>query len=817
MRPDLPTGTVTLLFTDVEGSTRLLHELGSESYANALAEHRRVIREVCAAEGGVEVDTQGDAFFFAFPTAPGAVAAASAFTEALSSGPIQVRVGLHTGAPLLGDEGYVGDDVHFAARVAASAHGGQVVLSAATAERVELLLTDLGEHRLKDIDEPVAISQLGAGSFPPLKTISNTNLPRPASSFLGREAELTEVLARIGGGARLLTLSGPGGTGKTRLALEAATSLVGQYKAGVFWVGLASLRDPSLVTETIAQTLGAKDGLALHIADRELLLLLDNLEQVIEAARDLSTLLQSCPNLTLIVTSRELLRISGEVEYAVPPLAEPEAVALFCARSQLEPSAEIAELCSRLDSLPLAVELAAARTKVLTPGQILERLSDRLDLLTGGRDADPRQQTLRATIEWSYDLLTPAEQQLFARLSIFAGGCTPEAAEDVAGADLDALQSLVEKSLLRFSNERYWMLETIRELAGERLVESGELERLRSRHIEHLLAATRSTIAAGPGPLPRDWPHRFEPERANLRDAMTWALAADRVEDACVLAIAYGFLCRMQGPLSEGRSWLRVVLEREGHVGDAVRQRALRVAASLAEIQRDHEASLLLAEQSLALARSDGDPSTVAAALLALGVAEGSASNFQRAESLEREALAMFEASGDERQVRQTLGLLAWVTIARGDYAQAQELCERALRISRADGDDRGVVIAVGNLGHSLAKQGRFDEALPLQLEALRLARDNLDIGGVADTLVELATLAVACGQYEESAVLLGASGGIRTETQSALDTVGERLYQDALATLRAELQTDDLAAATARGLRMSLDEIVEYALASLD
>ena len=280
---DLPSGTVTFLFTDVEGSTKLLHELGAEGYADALAEHRRVIRQACAVEGGVEVDTQGDAFFFAFPAAPAAVAAASVFTEALAPGPIQVRVGLHTGTPLLTEEGYIGDDVHFGARVAASSHGGQVILSAATAELVELELTDLGEHRLKDIAEAVPIFQLGNGSFPPLKTISNTNLPRPASSFVGRDDELLEVLSRFEDGARLVTLTGPGGTGKTRLAIEAAATLVPEYKAGVFWVGLATLRDPALVTETIAQTLGAKDGVADHIGDREMMLLLDNLEQVIDA------------------------------------------------------------------------------------------------------------------------------------------------------------------------------------------------------------------------------------------------------------------------------------------------------------------------------------------------------------------------------------------------------------------------------------------------------------------------------------------------------------------------------------------------------
>jgi len=466
MRADLPSGTVTFLFTDVEGSTKLLHELGAEGYAAALAEHRHLIRESCARHSGVEVDTQGDAFFFAFPTAPGALSAAGEMTETLASGPIQVRIGMHTGTPLLTDEGYVGGAVHFGARIAASGHGGQVLVSAPTRALLEpsdtvsqgVSLLNLGEHRLKDIEGAVSIFQLGEDSFPPLKTISNTNLPRPASSFVGRGDELEEVLARIKVGARLVTLTGPGGSGKTRLALEAASSLVPEYKAGVFWVGLAALRDPSLVPETIAQTIGAKDGLAEHIGEREMLLLLDNLEQVIESAPELSALLSACPNLTLLVTSRELLRVQGEVEYPVPPLASPEAVSLFGERAQLEPSEEIAELCARLDNLPLAVELAAARVKALSPAQILERLSQRLDLLKGGRDADPRQQTLRATIEWSYDLLSPEEQELFARLSVFAGGCTLAAAEEVAGADLDTLQSLVEKSLSRFTNERYWML-----------------------------------------------------------------------------------------------------------------------------------------------------------------------------------------------------------------------------------------------------------------------------------------------------------------------------------------------------------------------
>jgi len=296
MRDDLPAGTVTFLFTDVEGSTKLLHSLGAEAYAQALADHRRIVRESCTVLGGVEVDTQGDAFFFAFPTAPGALAAAQAVTEALAPGVIHLRIGLHTGTPLVTDDGYVGDDVHFAARVAASAHGGQIVLSRATRTLVDgLAVIDLGEHRLKDIDGAVSIYQLGDKSFPPLKTISNTNLPRPASSFVGREHEISAVLAKVESGARLLTLTGPGGSGKTRLAVEAAATLVPSYRAGVFWVGLASLREASLVMDTIAQTLGAKDNLAEHIAEREMLLLLDNLEQVIEAAPALSGLGRPVP------------------------------------------------------------------------------------------------------------------------------------------------------------------------------------------------------------------------------------------------------------------------------------------------------------------------------------------------------------------------------------------------------------------------------------------------------------------------------------------------------------------------------------------
>ena len=439
------------------------------------------MRAAFAAHGGAEVDTQGDAFFVAFPTAPGALAAAAASLDGLAGGPISVRIGLHTGTPLLTDEGYVGEDVHRAARIAACGHGGQVLVSISTAALVDSeVLHDLGEHRLKDLSAPERIYQLGEAEFPALKSLYRTNLPIPATSFLGRETELFEVAALLArDDVRLLTLTGPGGTGKTRLALQAAAEASDAYPDGVFWVPLAPLRDSALVLEEAARAVGANDGLAEHVADKKLLLLLDNFEHLLDAAAGLAGPLAICPNLRLIVTSREPLHLSGEQEYPVPPLASNEGVELFSSRARAirpdyVPTAAVAEICRRLDDLPLALELAAARIKALSPEQILERLEQRLPLLTGGaRDLPERQRTLRATIEWSHDLLQESEQRLFARLAVFRGGCTLDAAEDICDADLDTLQSLVDKSLLRHNEERYWMLETIREYATEKLDESG--------------------------------------------------------------------------------------------------------------------------------------------------------------------------------------------------------------------------------------------------------------------------------------------------------------------------------------------------------
>jgi predicted ATPase/class 3 adenylate cyclase len=822
MRRDLPSGTVTFLFTDVEGSTRLLHALGAEGYADALAEHRREVREACAAEGGVEVDTQGDAFFFAFPTALGAVAAAEAMTEALAPGPIQVRVGLHTGSPLLADEGYVGDDVHFAARVASSGHGGQVVLSAATVAALgptnSLLqaLSELGEHRLKDIQEAVPLYQLGQGSFPPLKTISNTNLPRPASSFLGRETELAEVLARIEQGARLLTLTGPGGTGKTRLAIEAAATLVPAYKAGVFWVGLASLRDPSLVVETIAQTLGAKDALAEHIQDRELLLLLDNLEQVIDASPELSALLQSCPNLTLLVTSRELLRIAGEVEYAVPPLATQEAVDLFCERSQLDPAAHISELCARLDSLPLAVELAAARTKALSPAQILERLSGRLDVLKGGRDADPRQQTLRATIEWSYELLTPAEQELFARLSVFDGGCTLEAAEEVCHADLDTLQSLVEKSLVRFSAERYWMLETIREFAGERLREADALEGAMDSHADWMLR--RAAEVGRTRALDRRVREGFIREQDNFRRALAWAEERGRADLQLGLIGRSWLFWWDRGHSGEGLRWVEAALR--GSAGDRSKARAdvLAAGAMFAARSGDQERLASHARESLAIARERADPPGEIWPLIFLAIWASQEGDYAASARQNEEAIAIASETGNRELVGIALNNLGVNASLEGNVEQAATFFDRARVISRELGAVEDLALETLNVAECFRVLARVDEAAGVASEGLALAREIESERAILQGLEVVVAIQHARGmEARDIARIFGAAEALRDRLGEAPAQEYEADLESIADRLEATLGHDGYEIALREGRVLPLDAVVDAALASLD
>jgi predicted ATPase/class 3 adenylate cyclase len=820
---DLPTGTVTLLFTDIEGSTRMLQELGREAYVRALTEHRRLLREAFTAHGGVEVEMQGDSFHFAFPYARDAVAAAAAGQRALAEHPwehqpIKVRVGLHTGEPMQTDGLYAGLDVHQAARLMSAAHGDQVLLSARTADlvdgEVDVELIDLGEHRLKDLIAPQRLYQLGAGVFPPLKTISNTNLPHPASSFVGREREVAEIVARVEAGARLLTLTGPGGSGKTRLAIEAAAELVPEYPAGVVWIGLASLREAALVSEAIAQALGARNGLAERIAEQELLLLLDNFEHLIDAAPELPGLLERCPNLTLLVTSRELLRVTGEAEYPVPALAEPEAVALFCQRTRAEPSEDIGELCRRLDSLPLAVELAAARAKALSPRQIVDRLSQRLDLLKGGRDADPRQQTLRATIQWSYDLLTKHERDVFARLSVFVGGCTLEAAEEAAGADIDTLQSLVEKSLLRYSNERYWMLETIREFAWGQLEQSEELADTGRRHADFLLKLTRELQAAlGANSALHT---RFAREHDNFRAALAWAEQTGETGRQLDLISQSWQFWWYRGHAGEGLRWVESALAR-GKDERSRRTVDVLAAGAMFAYRREDLASLRrYAEESLALARALEEIDATIWPLILLGIWAVETKDYDWATSLNEEAIAVARETGDRKLVGIATNNLGNGLLEQGDLDRAVQCFEEALAISRELGTLDEIPTETLNLARSLDGAGRFREAVKTAKEGLALAHEVGTLTALAYGFILLGAFASRDGASLLAARLLGVGDLL-------LERVGEPIaelagtFEAAVTQLLSVLGEKEYGRAFAEGRAMTLDDAMALALQGLN
>jgi predicted ATPase len=805
----LPTGTVTFLFTDIEGSTRVMHELGAEAYAEALAEHRRIVRAAVAAHEGVEVDTQGDAFFVAFPTAPGALGAAVEARNALGQGPIRVRMGLHSGTPLVTDEGYVGPDVHRAARIAAAGHGGQILVSASTATLVgDDQLRDLGPHRLKDLSAPERIYQVGDEDFEPLKSLHQTNLPIPATPFLGREKELPEVLQLLSqDDIRLLTLTGPGGTGKTRLATQAAAMVSDAYPEGVWWVPLAPLRDSELVLSTTAQVLGAKNGIADHIGDKTMLLLLDNFEQVVEAATDVAQLLGSCPKLGVLVTSREPLHVTGEQEYLVPPLVHEEGVGFFLARaravaSDFEPEEAVSEICRRLDDLPLALELAAARVKALTPAQILERLEQRLPLLTGGaRDLPERQRTLRATIEWSYELLNNAEQRLFGALGVFRGGCALEAAEEVVDADIDMLQSLVDKNLLRRTRDRYWMLETIREFAAERTADD-----VRRRHAEHFLRLAEEAEPHLPA-YEREWVDRLEREHDNMRAALDWLEAVDETRLLQRLAGALGRFWLTRGHAREGRERLERALAADD-APTAARLRALNGAAQVAQT----ELLLGYATEALALAEALDDRAGAAQAKLALAGAV-SADDMAAARTLFEESAALFAEVGDEHMVLIAVRSLAWACLALGEVERGRALHEENIRRAHALGNVRIEAVCLGALSTTYIEEGRLDIALPMLLESHRLHEQLGDPLQTAFDLFRFAMFLTEAREAGAAATVLAAADARAADAGMNLTDWDPVPMADMLARQREALGADGFDEVQARGRELTADEAFAVAL----
>jgi predicted ATPase len=814
----LPTGTVTFLFSDIEGSTRLLDELGAKGYAEALAEHRRVMREAFAAHGGVEVDMQGDAFFVAFPDARGALSAAGKAQHALAAEPVRVRMGLHTGEPLVTDEGYVGIDVHRGARVMSAGHGGQVLVSEATYAQLDRAngLVDLGLHRLKDLTEPQRLWQLGEGEFPPLKTLYQTNLPVQPTPLVGREEELDRVVELLEG-SRLLTLTGAGGSGKTRLALQAAAELVDEFKDGVWWVALSALRDPGLVEPTIAHVVGATDGLREHLRGKQTLLLLDNFEQLLEAAPQISTLLAEAPDVRVLATSRERLAVAAEQEYAVPTMPSTEAVALFTARArQLDPDFEpddtVAEICRRLDGLPLAVELAAARVKALTAVQILELLGGSLDLLTAGaRDAPDRQKTLRATMEWSYDLLDENESALFGRIGVFAGSFDLKAFTAVCGGDVDALAALVDKSLLRRTAEgRFFMLETIREYAAERLDETTEAEELRRRHAEVFVGLAEQADAGLKSAEQGAWLDRLEAEIDNFRSALRWSLEGAEPEAGFRLCSALMGFWFKRDHLLEAAGWLDLAVSRLSEAPPSAQGRVLQAAGSAALLSNEFDRARPLAERAVTAAREAGDRLTEALAIEDLGAIARGENDIERAITLTEQALAMLRDLGATYWTASALHLLAEYRRDVGEYDRARGLFEEAIGLWLADGCSLDAAYTIHSLGDLALDTGDLADAEKRYLESLELLKQSGAGAAVSSCLAGLSAVAAANDASERAARLWGAVEGVERSIGMSMVAFERARYEP-----RVQNACEREPAALAEGRKLDLASAITYAFAT--
>jgi predicted ATPase/DNA-binding SARP family transcriptional activator len=819
----LPAGTVTFLFTDVEGSTRLLGELGSVRYSEELGRHRELVRQAVANHGGSVLGTEGDAFFVAFARASDALATASEVHAALADGAVRVRIGVHTGEPLLVDGDYVGLDVHKAARICGAAHGGQVVVSQTTRDIAGLELRDLGLYRLKDLDVPERLYQLGANDFPPLRTVSATNLPVQLTPFLGRVDELAAVSALLrGAGTRLVTLTGAGGSGKTRLALQAALGWAEGHPDGALFVGFADLTDPGLIALAICQAIGLGEQpdvtptqrLEGYLCDREVLLVLDNLEQLISGVGVLGELLTRCPGVRMLVTSREPLHLAGEQRYEVPVLEPGDAIELFCARAKtVAPDLAIDReaaggICERLDRLPLAIELAAARTRVLSSTELLARLERHLPVLAAGpRDAPRRQHTLQATIDWSYELLTSEEQQLFARLSVFAGGCTLEAAEAVADAELDTVEALVDRCLVRVGDGRYSMLQTLSEYALEKLARSGEEDHLRRRHAHWLVELLHARGLDTSAYLDMGMMHVvLEAERENFRAALEWAERAGEIETVARLAMPVTWLWCGEGSLSEADRWLGVVRERSVDFPPALQARVGKAARELAWARGAHQEAADLSEQALALYRELGDVEAIVMETSSLAASYVHLGDLARGRALLTDAIQLAREHELNRWLPGSLVNLADTEIAEGALDQARALCEEALTL--APGVDPAGMVARINLAHIANLERRHVDAAELAQEALNGSVGIGSLSAAAAAALMLAWSLAELQQTERSARLLGAALEFFRHTGTGIQWSGTACEQAARDALCAQLDDRTLHVLVDQGRTMTLEQI---------
>ena len=893
-------------------------ERNPEVMQTALARHDEILRGATQQHGGYVFKTVGDAFCCAFPTAMDALEAALEAQHRLLSSeweqsePLRVRMALHMGVAEERDGDYFGPPVNRVARLLSAAHGGQVLLSAATHEMVRdqlpagINLAELGEHRLKDLFRPERIFQLVSpdlpSEFPPLRTLDTyrNNLPLQPTPLVGREEEVAEVRDLLGGEAtRLLTLTGPGGIGKTRLALQAAADLLDDFPDGTFFAQLATLSEAQLLLPAVAETLGVRESgeqlldesLKDYLSQRRLLLVLDNFEQVLEAAPTVTELLAGASGMKVLATSRTPLRLYGEHVYPVPPLSMPdlksppplesltqyEAVGLFVERAQAvkpgfsitnESAPAVAEICVRLDGLPLAIELAAARITMLPPRAMLQRLGSRLKLLTGGaRDLPERQRTLRATIEWSHTLLDEGEQVLFGRLAVFSGGRTLEAIEAICDAEGDlpvdafeGISSLLDKSLLRQEEgpngePRFVMLETVHEFAREKLQESGEADEIKRVHAEYFLTLAEEAYPELKGPDQLEWLERLEAEHDNMRAALSWGLLRKESEVALRLGGALGWFWSVRGYQSEGRRWLEEALAIEGRVPPEVRAMALAGVGWLALQQGDFERaeeaceeglelleheeretseaklSLLACsgwmawereehwqakqrfEESLALSREMSDTWWLATSLSNMAVVSQSLGNSEKATELYEESMDLRREQGDKLSLAECLINLAMLVCSQGDLGRAGKLTEEGVELFRELGARGSVSLGLCNLGWMDLLQDDLGKATDFYRESLSLAWDAGLNPLVQSALEGFACLAGAQGEAERAAQLWGAARALH-ETKGIPRDIDFLDEADArISTVRSGMGEEEWEEAWRKGRAMTLDEAVSYAL----
>ena len=866
--------TVTFLFTDIAGSTSLWEKDGARM-SQALAAHDALSRSAVESRGGRVVKTTGDGVYAAFDNALDAVAATVDLQQALADStatngvPLRVRCGLHVGVVEPRDNDYFGSPVNRAARIMSAAHGGQVLMSQAVVDCVReklpatLALRDLGMVRLKDLSGPEHVYQVIHPNlrqeFPALHSLETTpnNLPRQATTFLGREHELGDLrllLARV----RTLTLTGSGGSGKTRLGLQAAADSLERFPDGAWLVELAPLADSGLVPQMLATVLGLKEEsgesivrtITEHLKDKRLLLLIDNCEHLLDGcARLVDTLVRQCPHVTILATSREPLGIGGEQAYRVPSLSLPnpkhahtsvsvarfEAVQLFTDRALLaradfrvtdQNASILASICYRLDGIPLAIELAAARVRSLSIGEINRRLDQRFRLLTGGSPtALPRQQTLRSLIDWSYDLLSDSEKRTLQRLSVFAGGWTLSAAEQVCAGNgvegqevLDLLTSLVDKSLVVVEEDdehyRYRLLETVRQYARDRLVESGGNEDIRGRHRDYFLATAEEAARNLMGAEQATWLRRLEVEHENLRAGLEWSLIEPGSGTGLRLCGALQRFWMTRGYLSEGREWCARVLATAGADG-RTRERAnvLNGSGVLAYHQLDYPAARAQHEESLEIRRELSDLRGVAISLNNLGMVALDQGDLVSAHVLHEESLAIARELGNRNGIARSLGNLGMVASTRRDFASARSLFEECLAILRELGDKGGIAIALHMLGGVAYEQADFDCARSHYEESMTILCELGHRGRIAYSLESLAAVTAALGDYLRAARIWGRVQRLREELGTPPSP--ESPTNDArVAEARAKLGDDgDFDRAWQEGRALTLEHAIELAV----